>query len=201
MYYAGIDAHATYLMVAVVDRTGQRVLAPSRVWVRSPQKLLEILQPFRPLQLVVETCAFWPWLYDLLLPEGIGFVLAHAKRLRAIAEADHKSDEVDAELLARMLQAGLIPQVHPKSAELRERARNDVWTPSGDPRRYRSGTAATAALSLDSRQAEHAVLRYGRLEDRVDGRSAAGLGTYLPGRAGGADPPERAARLPGYYGR
>jgi hypothetical protein len=30
MYYAGIDAHATYLMVAVVDPTGTRVLAPTR---------------------------------------------------------------------------------------------------------------------------------------------------------------------------
>ena len=70
MYYAGIDAHATYLMVAVVDRRGQRVLAPSRVSVPTPEKLLKGLQPFRPLQVVVETCAFWSWLYDLLLPQG-----------------------------------------------------------------------------------------------------------------------------------
>ena len=75
------------------------------------------------MQVVVETCAFWPWIHDLLRPEGIDFVLAHAKRLRAIAEADHKTDELDAELLTRMLQAGLIPRVHPKSADLRERAR------------------------------------------------------------------------------
>ena len=123
MYYAGIDAHAAYLMIAAVDRSGARVLAPTRVSVRKSEQLLEMLRPLRPLQVVVETCPFWPWIYDLLLPEGIDFVLAHAKRLRAIAEADHKSDELDAELLARMLQAGLIPRVHPKSADLRERAR------------------------------------------------------------------------------
>ena len=123
MYYAGIDAHATYLMVAVVDQSGARVLAPTRVAVRRPEQLLETLRPFSPLQVVVETCAFWPWIHDLLRPEGIDFVLAHAKRLRAIAEADHKTDELDAELLTRMLQAGLIPRVHPKSADLRERAR------------------------------------------------------------------------------
>lgn len=62
MYYDGIDVQATYLMVAVVDRTGQRVLAPSRVSIRTPEKLLEVLHSFRPLQVVVETCAFWPWL-------------------------------------------------------------------------------------------------------------------------------------------
>ena len=66
MYYAGIDAHAAYLMVAAVDRTGSRVLAPIRVSVRKPEQLLEALRPLRPLQAVVETCAFWPWIYDLL---------------------------------------------------------------------------------------------------------------------------------------
>lgn len=45
------------------------------------------------------------------------FVLAHAKRLRAIADSTYKRDEVDAELLARMRLAGLIPEVHPKSVE------------------------------------------------------------------------------------
>ena len=48
MYYAGIDAHATYLMVTVVDQTGTRVLAPTRVPVCRSEQLLETLQPFSP---------------------------------------------------------------------------------------------------------------------------------------------------------
>ena len=53
---------------------------------------------------------------------GIHFVLAHAKRLRVIAESNYKSDDIDAELLARMRLAGLIPEVHPKAVEQREQA-------------------------------------------------------------------------------
>ena len=41
-------------------------------------------------------------------------MLAHAKRLRVIAESNYKSDDIDAELLARMRLAGLIPEVHPR---------------------------------------------------------------------------------------
>ena len=40
--------------------------------------------------------------YEGLTAAGIRFILAHAKKLRAIAEATYKSDAVDAELLARM---------------------------------------------------------------------------------------------------
>jgi transposase len=123
MNYAGIDVHATYLVVAVVSNQGECVLRATRVRIKEPARLLETLARFGPLQVVVESTPFWPWLHDLLVPQGIGFVLAHAKKLRAIAEADHKSDQLDAELLARMLQAGLIPKVHPKSVQAREHVR------------------------------------------------------------------------------
>jgi hypothetical protein len=33
------------------------------------------------------TCPFWPWIYDLLVPEEIRFHLAHATRLRTIASS------------------------------------------------------------------------------------------------------------------
>lgn len=123
MYFGGIDAHERYQVVAVVGKSGERVLSPTRVRTREPDRLTETPAPFRPLKVVVETSPFWPWIRDALVPEGIEFVLAHAKRLRAIAESDHKSDAVDAELLARMLQAGLIPEAHVRSGERREQLR------------------------------------------------------------------------------
>ena len=75
-----------------------------------------------PWEVVVETSPAWPWLFDRLGERGIDFVLAHAKRLRVIAESNYKSDDIDAELLARMRLAGLIPEVHPKYIEQREQA-------------------------------------------------------------------------------
>ncbi len=122
MYVAGIDAHATYLVVGVVSNTGQLVQQPTRIANSEPQRLVDLLEPYRPVEAVVETSPAWPWLYELLNQHGIGFVLAHAKKLRLIAEANYKTDEIDAEVLARMRVAGLIPEVHPKSSDQREQA-------------------------------------------------------------------------------
>jgi transposase len=122
MYFAGIDAHLNYVTIAVLDRFGKLTLE-TRVPTREPQGLLEALAPFRPLEVVVETCPFWPWIHDLLVPAGIRFHLAHATRLRAIATAPQKSDAGDAELLARMLLSGCIPEAYPRPAHRREQLR------------------------------------------------------------------------------
>lgn len=122
MFVAGIDAHATYSVIAIVSNTGQLVQAPIRIKNTEEDRLVELLEPYRPLEVVVETSPAWPWLFDRIEDRGIHFVLAHAKRLRVIAESNYKSDDIDAELLARMRLAGLIPEVHPKSIEQREQA-------------------------------------------------------------------------------
>jgi transposase len=119
MFFAGIDAHLSYVQIAVLDRFGEMALE-SRISTTEPERLLEALAPFRPLEAVVETCPFWPWIHDLLVPAGIGFHLAHAKELRSIATAPQKNDAVDAELLARMLLSGLIPEAYPRPAHQRE---------------------------------------------------------------------------------
>jgi len=124
-YFAGLDAHERHIAVAVVDKQGGLV---HRASARSaePARLVETLTPYHtpahPLAVVVETCPFWPWLYDLLVPVGIRFHLAHAQELEAIAKAARKRDERDASLLARMLAGGLIPFAYPKPPAQRENA-------------------------------------------------------------------------------
>ena len=122
MFVAGIDAHATYSVIAIVSNTGQLVAGPIRIKNTQEDRLDDLLQQYQPLEVVVETSPAWPWLFDRLGERGIDFVLAHAKRLRVIAESNYKSDDIDAELLARMRLAGLIPEVHPKYIEQREQA-------------------------------------------------------------------------------
>lgn len=119
MYVAGIDAHTTYLVVGLVSNIGQLEQAPVRIANSGPHRFLELLERF---EAVVETSPASPWLYDLLSEYGYGFVLAHAKKLRVIAEANYKTDEIDAEILARMRVAGLIPEVYPMSIDQREQA-------------------------------------------------------------------------------
>jgi len=122
MYYGGIDAHKTYLTVVIVDKDGNEVHRDRRVPVADGEPLVAALEDFRPLEVVVETCPFWPWIYDKLASTEIGFHLAHASELEAIAKAKTKTDSVDAELLARMLATGLIPEAYPKPASQRELA-------------------------------------------------------------------------------
>jgi transposase len=119
MYYGGIDAHRSYLTVAIIDKEGNLVFECKRVPIGG-ESMLEALAGFRPLEVVVETCPFWPWIHDVLEPTEIGFHLAHAKDLEAIAKAETKTDSIDARLLARMLGANLIPEVYPKPAIQRE---------------------------------------------------------------------------------
>jgi transposase len=124
-YFAGLDVHQLRIVVAVVDKQGVLVREAS-VRTAEPTRLVETLAPYHtaahPLAVVVETCPFWPWLYDLLVPGGMRFHLAHAQELEAIAKAAHKRDERDAPLLARMLAGGLIPPAYPKPAAQREQA-------------------------------------------------------------------------------
>jgi transposase len=120
VYFAGIDAHTRYVMVVVVNSHGERVLPPTRVALGAMARLVALLAPFRPLDAVVESSPSWVWLYEGLTAAGIQFTLAHAKKLRAIAEATYKADAIDAELLARMRVAGLIPAVYAAPAPQRE---------------------------------------------------------------------------------
>lgn len=120
-YFAGLDAHLAYITVAIIDKAGV-VQWQGNVSTQTPAALLERLASYRPLDAVVESSPFWTWVHDLLTPTGIRVHVAHAKELRAIATSHRKTDERDALLLARMLAAGLIPAVHPKSVTQREHA-------------------------------------------------------------------------------
>jgi len=122
MHVAGIDAHATYVVVAIVSNDGSIVQKPVRIRNHEVERLRDVLSPFHPLEAVVEASPSWPWLYDLLDGPGCRFVLAHPKRLRAIAEANYKNDALDATLLARMRVVNLIPEVYCKPIEQREQA-------------------------------------------------------------------------------
>lgn len=120
-HFAGLDAHLAYVTVGIVDRRGQPVLV-RQVSTKTPEQLRTLLEAYQPVEAVVETCPFWPWIYDLLTAAGIRVQVAHAKELRAIATSHRKTDERDALLLARMLAAALIPAIHPKSVAQRETA-------------------------------------------------------------------------------
>ena len=66
MFVAGIDAHATYSVIAIVSNTGQLVAGPIRIKNTQEDRLDDLLQRYQPLEVVVETSPAWPWLFDRL---------------------------------------------------------------------------------------------------------------------------------------
>jgi hypothetical protein len=63
---------------------------------------------------VLEASRTWGTLYELLVGlEGVaGVTLAHAQKVRAIAEAQIKTDKLDSTVLAQLLRADLIPTAY-----------------------------------------------------------------------------------------
>jgi transposase len=108
--------------VTIVSNEGERVAGPERIRNEEVDRLVALLEDHAPLEVVVEASGSWPWIYDRLEGPDVHVVLAHPKKLRAIAESNYKTDAIDAELLARMRLVDLIPEVYPKPIEQRELA-------------------------------------------------------------------------------
>ncbi len=71
MFVAGIDAHATYSVIAIVSNTGQLVAGPIRVNNSQEDRLNDLLGQYQPLEVVVETSPAWPWLFDRLCAANV----------------------------------------------------------------------------------------------------------------------------------
>ncbi len=71
-------------------------------------------------QVVVEATSSYEWF--LLLVEDLAdrCVLAHPKKLRVIAESKHKSDKIDAQVLAEFLLLDMIPEAYRPSPRVRQ---------------------------------------------------------------------------------
>jgi len=111
MWYSGIDQHKRDSYLTTYGAEGPAV-KQARV-PNTPLQLERYFAPFPgPHRAVVESTGAWYWLADTLALLGVDLVLAHATRLKAIAAAKVKTDQVDADTLALLLRADLIPVAH-----------------------------------------------------------------------------------------
>jgi len=129
MYYLGIDHHKKYSQVAVVDEKGK---VHSNGKIANEKKAFTLLKEYykEPYRAVIEAGRNWGMMYDLLEELDIKTVVAHPLKTRAIADAKIKSDSIDAKILAHLLRADLIPEVHVPPKEVREQKnllRHRVW--------------------------------------------------------------------------
>ena len=111
MWYSGIDQHKRDSVISTYGPDG-----PPVKQARVPNTALQLECYFAqfpgPHRAVVESTGAWYWLADTLVALGVDLVLAHATRVKAIAAAKVKTDQVDADTLALLLRADLIPVAH-----------------------------------------------------------------------------------------
>lgn len=119
MITLGIDHHKRYSQVAALDEKGVLLM---NIKVDNKKDSFESLlnELGEPCEAVLESGYAWGPTYDLLDDLGVEVTLAHAQKVRAIADAKIKTDSIDAHTLARLLQADLIPEVHVPSKEVRQ---------------------------------------------------------------------------------
>jgi transposase len=123
MLYTGIDYHKRYSVLCTVDADGRRVRA-ARIAQNEPAAFAAYFQRLpAPSRAVLEACWNWGWLHDLLgeLAGIDSMVLAHPGKTRLIAEAQIKTDRLDAEKLATLLRGNLVAQAHASAPATRAR--------------------------------------------------------------------------------
>ena len=126
MNYVGIDYHKAYSVLAAMNERGQ-LLQEARIPGNAPVAFAQYFQSLGgPAKVVLEGTRNWGYLYDLLheIPPVQEVQLANAYKVRVIAEAQVKTDKLDARALANLLRGDLIPRLHVPSP--RNRCRKNV---------------------------------------------------------------------------
>jgi len=129
-HFYGFDIHQKYVVAAAVDREQHVCLAPERI----PMDQLAdwaVHHLAAADTVVVEAGTHAFHIADLLSGHVKRVVVANTYKTKLIAEAQIKSDKVDALALARLLAANLIC---------------DVWIPSAQVREQRTLSAHRASL-------------------------------------------------------
>jgi transposase len=119
MLYVGIDHHKKTTTFCVVG-PDRAVLTTRTFSCSKAEEIVAFLRRLGPFQAVVEATGGYQWLVELIEPLADRVLLAHAKKMRIIAESTCKSDKVDARVLAQFLALDMIPQAYRPTPRQRE---------------------------------------------------------------------------------
>lgn len=125
MRFIGADLHKKSITFCVVELAGGKIVVKHRR--RMPCKNTDLLSKYmsshQPYKLVVETTIGYDWFASLAEKTAERVVLAHAGKMRVIAESTRKTDKIDAYVLAEFLAKDMIPE---------------AWRPTPRVRQHRS---------------------------------------------------------------
>ena len=122
MKFIGVDLHkqSISLCVMVVDGGKRKVVARKRFSCWDTAGIRAFFEEQVSFQVVVEATATYEWFLMLIEDLADRCVLAHPKKLRVIAESTHKSDKIDAYILALFLALDMIPEAYRPSRRIRQ---------------------------------------------------------------------------------
>jgi Transposase and inactivated derivatives len=121
MNYVGMDIHKKYSVLCALNEAGQE-LRRGRVESKAGPGLKQFFQGLDgPSKVVMEACWNWGLMHDLVeeVSEVDEVVLAHPYKTRLIAEAQIKTDNLDAQALATLLRGNLVARTHIPRRETR----------------------------------------------------------------------------------
>ena len=122
MKFVGADLHKKSITFCVVELVGRttRVVEGKRMLCKDVKKIEEFLQSLGPFQVTVEATIGYDWFAALAEKHADRVVIAHAGKLRIIAESTRKTDKIDARILAEFLAHDMIPEAWRATPRVRQ---------------------------------------------------------------------------------
>lgn len=112
MLHVGLDLHKRFSTIAELADDGE-VLHQDKLYHDDRARLTEYFAKLAGEAVVtVEATRNWYWLYEFLEELGVTVKLAHARKVRLIAEAKLKNDKVDPIALAQLERTGFLPEAY-----------------------------------------------------------------------------------------
>lgn len=119
MNYIGIDLHKRYTYLTMINNNGV-CLSKERI----PTVKEDIVKYFQsiqePVKAALEATRNWYWVFDTIEPMVKELKLASPSKVRLIAEATIKTDQIDSRVLADLLRTEYLPTSYVPNQEVRQ---------------------------------------------------------------------------------
>ena len=117
MFYVGLDLHAKYITICVLDENGK---VYARWTVRQLDQMMDRLRALPgSWKVCYEASTGYGMYYEMLSEYADHVAVAHPGLLRLIFQSKRKNDRRDALKLAKLLYVGEVPMVHVPSGQVR----------------------------------------------------------------------------------
>lgn len=122
MQYVGADLHKKTISFCVVELVGRstQVIQRKRMQCANTHEIAQFLRTLGPFQVTVEATIGYDWFAALAEKYADRVVIAHAGKLRIIADSTRKTDKIDAQILAEFLAHDMIPEAWRATPRIRQ---------------------------------------------------------------------------------